>query len=257
MGGDRQNISGNTFGSLRRCLVEGDPEQRAGERRIRRRALATSVALQGAALAALALVPLFGKTERIVLANVTPVPPYYHARSPAQPSVPTGTPQPITTFNFCLTCPVSSPHPHSPTRVNDVPQPLGEYLSNDGPISNSFCPSCIPRPDREGPTPPQTVTDARPGRLKMTRIDPALLIHRVEPLYPALPRQMGRSGRVELRAIIATDGTIQFLQVVSGEPLFIQSALDAVRQWRYRPTVLNGQPMEIDTFITVIYKINR
>ena len=112
-------------------------------------------------------------------------------------------------------------------------------------------------PDREGPTPPQTVANSRPGRLKMTHIDPALLIHRVEPVYPTLPRQMGRGGRVELRAIIATDGTIQSLQVVSGDPLFIRSALDAVQQWRYRPTILNGRPMEIDTFITVIYNINR
>jgi protein TonB len=94
-------------------------------------------------------------------------------------------------------------------------------------------------PGREGPIPPQT------------------LIHRVEPVYPTLPRQMGRGGRVELRAIIATDGTIQSLQAVSGDPLFFQSALDAVRQWRYRPTFLNGKPVEIDTFITVIYNINR
>jgi protein TonB len=112
-------------------------------------------------------------------------------------------------------------------------------------------------PGQTGPTPPQVVTDARPVRVKKTQIDPALLIHKVEPVYPALPRQMGRGGRVELRAIVATDGTIQSLQVVSGDPLFIQSALDAVRQWRYRPTFLNGQPVEIDTFITVTYFINR
>jgi protein TonB len=112
-------------------------------------------------------------------------------------------------------------------------------------------------PGRVGPTPPQIVTDQQPKRLKMTQLDPALLIHRVEPVYPALPRQMGRSGRVELRAIVATDGTIQSLQVVSGDPLFILSALDAVRQWRYRPTILNGKPVEIDTFITVTYNINR
>jgi len=84
-----------------------------------------------------------------------------------------------------------------------------------------------------------------------------MLIHRVEPVYPALARQLGRAGRVELRAVIATDGTIQSLQVVSGDPLFYQSAIDAVRQWRYRPTVLNGEPVEIDTFITVIYNIDR
>ena len=84
-----------------------------------------------------------------------------------------------------------------------------------------------------------------------------MLIHRVEPMYPTLPKQLGRGGRVELRAVIATDGTIQSLQVVSGDPLFYQSALEAVRQWRYRPTVLNGEPVEIDTFITVIYNMSR
>lgn len=109
-------------------------------------------------------------------------------------------------------------------------------------------------PGPEGPRPP---LDVPKRRLQITRIDPALLIHRVEPVYPALARQTGRSGRVELRAIIATDGTIQYLQVVSGDPLFIQSALQAVQQWRYKPTILNGQPVEIDTFITVVYNINR
>jgi protein TonB len=57
--------------------------------------------------------------------------------------------------------------------------------------------------------------------------------------------------------VIATDGTIQSLQVVSGDPLFYQSALEAVRQWRYRPTVLNDEAVEVDTFITVIYNIDR
>jgi len=91
----------------------------------------------------------------------------------------------------------------------------------------------------------------------MTHLDPAMLIHRVEPVYPTLPKQLGRSGRVELRAIIATDGTIQYLQVVGGDPLFYQSAMEAVRQWRYSPTVLNGQPVEIDTYISVIYTMQR
>lgn len=255
MGCDRQNISKKTFGSLRGCLVEGDPEQRARERRVRRRALATSVALQGAALAALVLVPLFGKTERIVLANVTPIPPYYHPKSPMRPNTPAAPSQPTTVFTFCLTCPVPSPGPRRPIDRDDVPQPPGIPLIEGDPNPNLNCPGCIPMPGREGPIPPQTLTP--PPRLVMTRIDPALLIHRVEPVYPTLPRQMGRGGRVELRAIIATDGTIQSLQAVSGDPLFFQSALDAVRQWRYRPTFLNGKPVEIDTFITVIYNINR
>ncbi len=92
-------------------------------------------------------------------------------------------------------------------------------------------------------------------RVKITTIEPAMLLRKVEPIYPVLPKQIHREGRVELRAIIATDGTIQFLEVVSGDPMFFQSALDAVRQWRYRPTILNGVPVEVETRITVIYTL--
>jgi protein TonB len=89
----------------------------------------------------------------------------------------------------------------------------------------------------------------------MTHLEQAMLVQRVEPIYPPLAIQTRREGKVELRAIIATDGTIQSLQVVSGDALFLQSAQAAVRQWRYRPTVLNGQPVEIDTYITVVYTL--
>ena len=82
-------------------------------------------------------------------------------------------------------------------------------------------------------------------------------LRRVDPIYPTLPRQTGRAGHVELRAIIATDGSIRSLQCVAGDPLFYQSALEAVRQWRYKPTFLNGVAVEVDTHITVIYKFNR
>jgi len=87
----------------------------------------------------------------------------------------------------------------------------------------------------------------------VTTLDPAMLLRRVEPVYPPLPKQMHREGRVELRAIIGTDGNIQSLQVVAGDPLFVQSAVEAVQQWHYKPTYLNGQPVEIDTYITVDY----
>jgi len=82
-----------------------------------------------------------------------------------------------------------------------------------------------------------------------------MLIHRVEPVYPPLARQIHRQGRVELRAIISTDGTIQSLEIVSGDPIFLHSAREAVEQWRYKPTILNGQAVEIDTYITVVYTI--
>jgi protein TonB len=85
----------------------------------------------------------------------------------------------------------------------------------------------------------------------------AQLIRRVEPVYPPLARQIQREGKVELHAIISPSGTIESLEVISGDPLFIQSALSAVREWRYRPTILSGHPIEIDTHITVIYTLSR
>ena len=80
-----------------------------------------------------------------------------------------------------------------------------------------------------------------------------MLIYRVEPIYPELAKQIHKEGKVELRAIIATDGSIQSLEIVGGDTIFYNSAKAAVQQWRYKPTVLNGQPFEIDTHITVIY----
>lgn len=81
------------------------------------------------------------------------------------------------------------------------------------------------------------------------------LLSRVEPVYPALARQTRVSGVVKLRAIIAKDGSVEELQAVSGHPLLIQSALDAVKQWRYQPTLINGIPVMVDTEIDVIFAL--
>jgi periplasmic protein TonB len=86
-------------------------------------------------------------------------------------------------------------------------------------------------------------------------VQAAKLVNRVQPLYPPLARQTRISGTVKLHAIIGKDGTVQQLQVVSGHPLLVQSALDAVKQWRYQPTLLNGEPVEVDTEIDVIFSL--
>jgi protein TonB len=77
------------------------------------------------------------------------------------------------------------------------------------------------------------------------------LIYRVQPEYPALARQVRIQGLVVLRAIISRDGTIENLQALSGHPLLVPAALNAVRQWRYRPYVLNGEPVEVETEVKV------
>ena len=78
-----------------------------------------------------------------------------------------------------------------------------------------------------------------------------MLIHRVQPSYPPLARSAHIQGPVELAAIISREGRIEHLQLISGHPMLVPAALDAVSQWRYRPYVLNGEAIEVETRITV------
>lgn len=91
--------------------------------------------------------------------------------------------------------------------------------------------------------------------IRISQMSEGLLIHKVTPEYPQLARMARQQGTVLLHAIIGRDGTIEQLQAVSGPPLLIGAAIDAVRQWRYRPYILNGQPVEVETQITVNFKL--
>jgi periplasmic protein TonB len=88
-------------------------------------------------------------------------------------------------------------------------------------------------------------------------VQAALLVNKVQPVYPPLARQTRISGTVRLHAIISKAGTIQSLEVMSGHPLLVRAAMDAVQQWRYKPTLLNGEPVEVDTTIDVIFSLNQ
>jgi protein TonB len=81
----------------------------------------------------------------------------------------------------------------------------------------------------------------------------AKLLAQPQPVYPPLARQARIQGNVVLHAIIDKDGRVGELQVISGHPLLVQSALDAVKNWRYQPTQLNGEAVEVDTTITVTF----
>src|SRR5882672_274996 len=82
------------------------------------------------------------------------------------------------------------------------------------------------------------------------------LIYRVQPLYPPLARQARIQGAVQLRAIISKAGTIEHLTLENGHPMLAGAAIDAVRQWRYRPYLLNDEPVEIETEITVNFVLS-
>ena len=234
------------------CLVDGDAATTERERKIKRRAIVISVMLQTAGLAVLVIAPLFAKPAELNEHVMTPIPPYRHHAAAA---VKTEIIREHPTIIRCIYCvkniqPIIQTHDDSRAigdkfDLNTVDIPgLGP---TSGPLNIGDARSQPKRPD----DPPQK------RRIFESNINPALLTHRVEPVYPAIPKQLHHSGKVELRAVIAIDGSVQSLEVVSGDPLFVDSALQAVRQWRYKPTFLNGQPVEIDTYITVIYTLQQ
>jgi TonB family protein len=87
-------------------------------------------------------------------------------------------------------------------------------------------------------------------------VQSAKIMKKVQPVYPLEAAQAGISGTVRLHVILAKDGTVEQLELLSGHPLLAQAALDAVRQWTYQPTLLNGSPVEVDTTIDVIFNLN-
>lgn len=87
-------------------------------------------------------------------------------------------------------------------------------------------------------------------------IQAARIINRVQPVYPQEARKKGIAGIVRLHVLLAKDGTVKQMELVSGHPLLQQAAIDAVRQWTYHPTLLNGEPVEIDTTIDIFFVLN-
>jgi protein TonB len=95
-----------------------------------------------------------------------------------------------------------------------------------------------------------------PQRVRISQgVTNGLLVHKVEPPYPVLAKSARIQGDVVLKAIIDREGNIQDLQLMSGHPMLAPAAIEAVKQWRYRPYLLNGQPVEVETTITVIFTL--
>lgn len=121
-------------------------------------------------------------------------------------------------------------------------------------------PESFPRPRSPG-TPNDnhgTPSERAPYRITIGgNVLAARGISRIQPHYPEVARREYLQGTVKLHAIIGKDGTIQRLQVLKGYCSLAEASLEAVRQWRYRPTLFNGQPVEVDTTIDVIFTLNR
>jgi len=161
------------------------------------------------------------------------------------------------------TKPVSKPpvHPSSvrpsvePVRQGEPPGPLVRAVERETPAAPA--PAQALPSQRVPALPTFAATPATPAtqRLRVSQgISAGRLIRKVSPVFPPYAKRAGIEGTVVLEAIVAKDGSVQELEVVSGNPALAQAAVDAVRQWKYQPYVLNGQPVEVDTRIQVNFK---
>ena len=97
---------------------------------------------------------------------------------------------------------------------------------------------------------------ATPQRVRVSQgVTQGLLIRKIQPNYPPLARQARIQGSVLLQAEISKDGSIQNLRLISGHPMLAPAAIEAVKQWKYKPYILNGEPVEVETQITVNFTL--
>lgn len=212
--------------------------------------MAVAVSLETTICAALIALPLFSsgvisiaarRADPIPIASPRevhrpPQPPAGNQRGGrGNPSVPKAITVVLGSHVICYTC--------EPATTIDGPDDPNIDFSN----SNNF-PLDLPRCVGDCGSKPVH------GPVAISNLSPGSLIYRVEPVYPRLAALTRVSGIVRLHAIIATNGTIQSLQVIDGPPLLIPAAQDAVRQWRYRPYILNGHAVEVETVITVNFR---
>lgn len=253
---------GSSSQSFSKCLVDSDSDARSRSRLLRRKALALSVVFEFALIAALILWPLFSPSVLATQYVLTPLPPYaggggapHHPRSSPHPPPPTS---PVPTICLAVCAPVT--RSYAPTNDSDAPDVDPNASENGGggpglPGSGPGVPGSI------GNTPvvlepPRTEKPHLQPVRRSGEIMAAMLIHRVDPAYPAIARSAHISGVVHLHAIIGKDGTVRELEVIDGNVLLAQTAKAAVQTWRYRPTLLNGQPVEVETYITVNFVLN-
>jgi protein TonB len=150
-------------------------------------------------------------------------------------------PTSIPTIIFIAHVPDAAPGPSSRDWDDTIPgAPTGPGVAFP---TQSVRP--VVRPEHNGPV-----------RVASTIVD-GLLIRKTVPTYPTLGRAMHAEGTVTLAATISKAGTIENLHVVSGPPVLQQAALDAVKTWLYRPYLLNGEPIEVETTVNVIFTLNR
>lgn len=251
------NDPGPSISHLSECLIENDAETLQRGRRLRRKALALSLIFEAIVLAALLAWPLLNPGTLNAHYVSIPVPPYRRG-APEKPRELSRPPaRHLVSPHVLMQPPVIPPHvdthpePPPATDVNNSSGPavpVGDFIGIDGgnETLSSVQPPQPPRPPERHTTGPQKMSEG---------VMEAKIIYRVDPVFPPIAPMMHLSGTVKLHAIISTDGKIKELTVLSGNPILARAAIEAVSQWRYRPTLLSGQPVEVETLITVNFVI--
>ena len=235
-------------------MFEDSTFESTGRIRTRSRAwMLAALALNSTILVAIILVPLIypEALPRVPMLVLMEIPPPAASTPPTIPhpiqhpstGPTTDAPNPFTVPRQIPTTIATGPDP-SPAPAG----PIGAHPGSGDPFGIG-----------PGPTspPPHVVVAPQPKapiRLPSS-LAAGLLIRKIVPNYPAIAKAMHTQGTVILSATIAKDGTIANLRVLSGPQVLQQSALDSVSQWRYRPYLLNDQPVEVETTVSVIFTL--
>ena len=183
-----------------------------------------------------------------------PAPPVVPVETVATPKI-----QPLQYLDNRLRTPVNIPTrvvmiedpplPPGAVAYNAVGKGIGDFMQA---ILTPSAPAPVPPVVRAVPPPPP----AAPVRVRVgTGVKPAEVLSRVIPVYPPLARQARISGVVELEGVVGVDGHIRELKVLNGHPLLIRAAMEAVAQWLFHPTLLNGEPVEIVQPVVVRFNL--
>lgn len=161
-----------------------------------------------------------------------------------------------------MTIPPDMPTTLPDPEVATLPYPEGLTSYPVGPVGSGVVPDGVlelamnpaPPPKVEPPPPPPKI---RKPPILVSTISPGGLIHRVEPVYPPLAIAARVQGPVKLQLLINEEGVVQQVTFMSGPTLLSEAAITAVKQWRYRPTILNGEPVPVQGTVIVSFILER
>jgi len=215
-----------------------------------------SLMLQVTALTVLIVAPLI-YTQVLPKAQLrsvfaAPIPP--PAALPKAPTtVRTGQSHPV--FQLTLITPVVT-RPRDEVAEVAAP-PVFADDGREGEVYSIGEPAALP--SVKPPEPPKAAIQPKPAGkpIRIASMEASQLIHKVQPAYPSLAKQVHVQGIVEFTATISRDGNIEHLQLVRGHPMLVLAAEEAILQWKYKPTLLNGEPVEVITDIIVNFTLTQ